>query len=308
LHGRENAVADIAVLSYSQEEFRELRDRIHELVRQSRNRLRGKPQLAREGRSAMPPFQPLRSHLACLALALLLLTGATASAETTLEKIKRTGVITAANTFSYPPFGFIEDGKQVGFDVDLGNEIARRMGARMAFEAVDFRGIIAALTSGRVDMLITGMVYTPDRAERIDFSEPYFDGGVAAAFRPDKPIAKPDDIIGKRVGVEIGSAGDKYVREKYGSRVEMKTYDTVFLALKDLENGRLDVFVGSIAPMRYIMRNMPTVKATELWDSRIQAANTRKEDKDLLQEINKHLTAMKRDGTYDTLVKKWFGS
>jgi ABC-type amino acid transport substrate-binding protein len=244
----------------------------------------------------------------CATLSALLLGMATASAETTLEKIKRTGVMTSANTFSYPPFGFIEDGKQVGFDVDLGNEIARRMGVKLTFEAIDFRGIMAALTSGRVDLLITGMVYTPDRAQRIDFSEPYFDGGVAAAFRPDRPISKPDEIIGKRVGVEIGSAGDKYVREKYESRVEIKTYDTVFLALKDLENGRLDVFVGSVAPMRYIMRNMPTLKASETWDSRIQAVNTRKEDKDLLEEINTHLLVMKKDGTYNNLVSKWFGS
>ena len=243
----------------------------------------------------------------CATLSALLLGIATASAEATLEKIKRTGVMTSANTFSYPPFGFIEDGKQVGFDVDLGNEIARRMGVKLTFEAIDFRGIIAALTSGRVDLLITGMVYTPDRAQRIDYSEPYFDGGVAAAFPPDRPISKPDDIIGKRVGVEIGSAGDKYVREKYESRVEIKTYDTVFLALKDLENGRLDVFVGSVAPMRYILRNMPTLKASETWDSRIQAANTRKEDKDLLKEINTHLLAMKKDGTYNKLVSKWFG-
>jgi polar amino acid transport system substrate-binding protein len=244
----------------------------------------------------------------CATLSALLLGMATASAETTLEKIKRTGVMTSANTFSYPPFGFIEDGKQVGFDVDLGNEIARRMGVKLTFEAIDFRGIMAALTSGRVDLLITGMVYTPDRAQRIDFSEPYFDGGVAAAFGPDRPISKPDEIIGKRVGVEIGSAGDKYVREKYESRVEIKTYDTVFLALKDLENGRLDVFVGSVAPMRYIMRNMPTLKASETWDSRIQAVNTRKEDKDLLEEINTHLLVMKKDGTYNNLVSKWFGS
>ncbi|HEY4859325.1 MAG TPA: transporter substrate-binding domain-containing protein, partial [Xanthobacteraceae bacterium] len=84
----------------------------------------------------------------CATLSALLLGMATASAETTLEKIKRTGVMTSANTFSYPPFGFIEDGKQVGFDVDLGNEIARRMGVKLTFEAIDFRGIMAALTSG----------------------------------------------------------------------------------------------------------------------------------------------------------------
>jgi ABC-type amino acid transport substrate-binding protein len=251
-----------------------------------------------------------RSAIAIVASAVLAVTMtiATASAETTLEKIKRTGMMTSANTFSYPPFGFVENGKRVGFDVDLANEIARRMGVKIEFEAIDFRGIIAALKSKRVDLLITGMVYTADRAKQISFSEPYYNGGVAAAFRPDKPLKNPDDIVGKLVGVELGSAGDKFVREKYGSRVKIKTYDTVFLALKDLENGRLDAFVGSVAPMRYILRSNTALKVSGTWDNRIQAANTRLEDVDLLAEINKHLTAMKKDGTYDKIVAKWFGS
>ena len=248
------------------------------------------------------------SVAACVAGVLLVMTMATASAETTLEKIKRTGVMTSANTFSYPPFGFIENGKQVGFDVDLANEIARRMGVKLVYEQIDFRGIIAALTSKRVDLLITGMVYTPDRAKQIAYSEPYFNGGVAAAYRSDKPLNQPDDVVGKTIGVELGSAGDKFVREKYGTRVEVKTYDTVFLGLKDLENGRIDGFVGSVAPMRYIMRNTPSLKSTATWDNRIQAANTRLDDQDLLAELNKHLVAMKQDGTYDKLVVKWFGS
>jgi polar amino acid transport system substrate-binding protein len=243
----------------------------------------------------------------CAVIALLIVSVGASWAETTLEKIRRTGTMTSANTFSYPPFGFIENGKQAGFDVDLATEIARRMGVKVVFEAIDFRGIIAALTSKRVDLLITGMVYTEDRAKQIAYSEPYFNGGVAAAFRADKPLKQPDDVIGKKIGVELGSAGDKFVREKYAGKAEIKTYDTVVLALKDLENGRLDGFVGSVAPMRYVLRSTPSLRASPAWDNRIQAANTRLEDKDLLAEINKHLVAMKNDGTYQKLVTKWFG-
>jgi ABC-type amino acid transport substrate-binding protein len=239
---------------------------------------------------------------------LLVMNMASAAAETTLEKIKRTGVMTSANTFSYPPFGFIENGKQVGFDVDLATEIARRMNVKLVYEQIDFRGIIAALTSKRVDLLITGMVYTPDRAKQIAYSEPYFNGGVAAAYRSEKPVKQPDDVVGKTIGVELGSAGDKFVRDNYGNRVTIKTYDTVFLALKDLENGRIDAFVGSVAPMRYMMRSTPALKSSATWDNRIQAANTRLEDEDLLAEVNKHILAMKKDGTYEKLVAKWFGS
>src|SRR5581483_5373056 len=102
--------------------------------------------------------------------------------------------------FFLSPLGFIENGKQVGFDVDLATEIAKRMNVKLVYEQIDFRGIIAALTSKRVDLLITGMVYTPDRAKQIAYSEPYFNGGVAAAYRPDKPIKQPDDLVGKTVG------------------------------------------------------------------------------------------------------------
>ena len=244
----------------------------------------------------------------CAAAAFMIMGATSGSAETTLEKIKRTGVMTSANTFSYPPFGFIENGQQVGFDVDLATEIARRMNVKLVYEQIDFRGIIAALTSKRVDLLITGMVYTEDRAKQIAYSEPYFNGGVAAAYRPNNPLKQPDDVIGKTIGVELGSAGDKFVREAYGNRVQIKTYDTVVFGLKDLENGRIDAFVGSIAPMRYIMRNTPSLKSTATWDNRIQAANTRLEDTDLLAEINKHIIGMKKDGAYDKLVVKWFGS
>src|SRR5215213_2537462 len=112
------------------------------------------------------------------AAAFMIMSASPVSAETTLEKVKRTGVMTSANTFSYPPFGFIENGKQVGFDVDLATEIAKRMNVKLVYEQIDFRGIIAALTSKRVDLLITGMVYTADRAKQIAYSEPYFNGGV----------------------------------------------------------------------------------------------------------------------------------
>jgi ABC-type amino acid transport substrate-binding protein len=251
-----------------------------------------------------------KSHwtfLGYAAVCVLFLNASIAMAETTLEKIKRTGVMTSANTFTYPPFGFIDNGKQVGLDVDLGNDIARRMGVKLTFQNVDFRGIIAALTSGRVDTLITALTSTPERERAILFSEPYFDGGIGGAYRADSPISNPDDIIGKRVGMELGAAGEFWTREKYGSRVQIKTYDTTFLALKDLENGRLDVVVSSLPPMRYAMRTMPSIRVTNVWDSRIVGINTRHEDKDLMADINQHLAAMKKDGTYEQLIANWFG-
>jgi polar amino acid transport system substrate-binding protein len=232
-----------------------------------------------------------------------------AVAETTLEKIKRTRVMSSANSFEYAPFGYIESGKPVGLDVDLGEEIGRRMGVKVTFEKVDFKGIIAALTSGRVDTLITAMTWAPERAERILFSEPYFDGGIGAAYRPQVPISKPEDIVGKRIGLQLGSAGERWTRERFASSLpDIKTYDTILLALKDLENGRVDAVVAALPAVRYAMRSMKTIKVTEVWDSRIVGINTRKADKELMDEINRHMIAMKKDGTMEKLITKWFGS
>ena len=231
----------------------------------------------------------------------------TALAETTLEKIKRTGVISTANSFEYVPFGYIDNGEKTGFDVDLGEELARRMGVKISWEKIDFKGIIAALTSNRVDMLITAMTYSPERAERIDFSVPYFDGGIGAAYRMGAPISKPEDLKGKVIGVQIGSAGAVWTREKYGSEVkELKTYDTLFLALKDLENGRIEGVVSALPSVRHSVKKLKGVEYSQPWDHRDVGINTRKDDKDLLAEVNKHMKAMEADGTMKKLVDKWF--
>lgn len=249
----------------------------------------------------------LRAAAALVALFGFLTLPATAWAETTLEKVMRTKTMSTANSFEYVPFGYVEGGKTVGFDVDLGEEIARRMGVRLTWEKIDFRGIIAALTSGRVDTLITAMTWSPERAERILFSEPYFDGGIGAAFRIGAPVSKPDDIKGKIVGLQIGSAGEKWARDNYGTTFKsLKTYDTLLLALKDLEAGRVEVVVSSLPSVRYNVRRLKGLGMTASWDTRDVGINTRKEDADLMAEINKHMRALKAEGFFDKLTEKWF--
>jgi len=249
----------------------------------------------------------IRSIWCCAAIMFFLMAAPMASAETTLQNIRSTGVITLGNTFNYPPFCFIANGEKVGFNVDIVNEIAKRMGVKVKLETIEFRGVIGALKSGRIDVY-TGMVYTPDRGKQMAFSIPYYDDGIAAAYPEGKPVLKPTELAGKQLGVELGSAGDKFVRDELGSSAKVKTFDTSFLGLKDLSAGRLDAFIGNVAPMRYIMLNMSaSLKLSPTWTSMTGSINTRLEDEDLLAEINKQLSSMKDDGTYQKLAAKWFG-
>ena len=233
------------------------------------------------------------------------------AATDTLQKIKSAGVMIIGNGGAYPPFEFIEDGKLAGFDRDLGDELGKRMNVRVEWQVFEFAGLIAALTSGRVDVLITALTWTKDRAERIAFSDSYYKTGIAAAYRPGVTLDKPGDLAGKIVGVQTGTAGEKFVRDGYADKLkELKTYPEFPLALRDLEIGRVQAVVNTQPVLRYNLAksNKAGLKVSGLWDSRDVGINTRLGDQALMAEINRQLAAMHQDGFLGKLDARWFGA
>jgi len=228
-----------------------------------------------------------------------------AAADSTLDKIRKSGVMTIGTSAAYAPFDFVESGKIVGFDNDLGEAIARGMKVKAEWQNIDFKGIIAALKSGRVDILITAMTKTPQREEQIAFSVPYYDAGIGAAFPSSHPIGKPDDLVGKVVGVQLGTSGEAFSRAISGLK-EIKTYDSILLALKDLENGRVQAVVNPLPAIKYNLRGVSGIGTTAVWKSSVVGINTRRQDTDLLAEINRQLDALKKEGFLDKIDKKWF--
>jgi polar amino acid transport system substrate-binding protein len=224
----------------------------------------------------------------------------------TLDSVKQAGVIVIANGGAFPPFGYVENGKMVGFDIDLGNEIARRLGVKAQWEKIDFSGLLPALISKRVDMLLTAMTWTPERAQRITFTTPYYNSGIAGAFRPGTKISGPGDLSGKIVAVQVGSAGENYVRT-LGTAKEVKTYNDFMLAFSDVEAGRADVVVNTLPVVKYnAMRRTSHLTVSDTWDKRDVGANTRLEDKKLLDAVNAILADLQREGFLAKLDAKWF--
>jgi cystine transport system substrate-binding protein len=108
--------------------------------------------------------------------------------------------------------------------------------------------------------------------------------------------------------VQLGSSGERYVRETIGSKVgQLLTYDSITLAINDLKNGRVDAVVNPLPVLRYAVRNDTGFRYTAVWDTRVVGINTRLEDKELLAEINRHLGDLKREGFLAKLETKWFG-
>ena len=233
---------------------------------------------------------------------------ATAHAQDTLAKVRQAGTIVIGNGGAYPPFEFVENGNLVGFDIDLGNEIARRLGVKAQWEKFDFNGLIPALQSKRVDVLVTAMTKTPEREQRMRFSVSYYDSGIAAAVRPGMSITRPEDLAGKVIAVQVGTAGERYVREKaQTSAREIKTYNEFPLALADVEAGRADVVVNTMPVIKYnFVRRGNKLGVVGPWDTREVGINTRQEDTALMEVINKTLADLKAEGFLAKLDAKWF--
>jgi polar amino acid transport system substrate-binding protein len=227
----------------------------------------------------------------------------------TLARARAAGVLVVGNGGAFPPFEFIENGRLAGFDVELGEELGKRMGLRIEWRVIAFAGIIAALTSARVDCLITAMTWTQERAERIAFSTPYYRSGIAAAYRPGLNIDRPEDLAGRVVGVQVGTSGERFVRELTANQPrEIRTYNEFPLALQDLVVGRVEAVVNTQPVLRWNIARNARVRlgVSPVWDARDVGINTRLADTALMAEINRHLAAMQADGFLHGLDTRWF--
>jgi ABC-type amino acid transport substrate-binding protein len=233
---------------------------------------------------------------------------APAAAESTLEKIRRTKAITLANTGSYPPMGFMQDGVLAGFDLDFGNELAKRLDAKPTWVVVEFKGMLASVKSGRADLLVSAVTITAERAEQIAFSDGYIDFGLGAAYRSVKPVKRPADAAGMVLGVQTGSPGASWARDNLVGFKEVKTYDTLLFAIKDLAAGRVDFVVNNLPGLRYNLRDTTGLEVSDVWDSRVAGIGARKEDADLVAAVNPIIKQLDQEGFLLALRKKWFGS
>ncbi len=225
-----------------------------------------------------------------------------------LDRIKAAGEVKIANSGVYPPFEFKEGNTLVGFDIDLSNLVARELGVKANISVVDFKGLIPALKSGKADLLISAMTHTPARAEQVAFSDSYYDTAVAIAVRDDRTNLKAKDQLADLIlGAELGTTGEREARSVNGVK-EVKTYDTLMLALRDLEIGRIDGIISNLPPLQYLIhKNFKRVRVTGTYDAGWVGINVSQDEKALLAEVNRILAKLKSNGELNALKVKWFG-
>ncbi|WP_418964092.1 basic amino acid ABC transporter substrate-binding protein [Cetobacterium sp.] len=205
----------------------------------------------------------------------------------------------------FPPFEYLDKGDIVGFDIDLVKAIGNKLGMDVVIKDMSFDGLIPALETNKVDIVIAGMTATDERKIAVNFSNPYYTANQVIILKDDnKDIKTFDDLNGKLVGVMLGFTGDVVVSEM--KNVESKKYNASFAAIMELQNNKIDaVVLDSETALNYLKNNKGLKLADTSGEPEEYAIAISKKNTELLNKINTALDELKKDGTYESLLKKY---
>lgn len=212
---------------------------------------------------------------------------------------------------SNPPFEFKNDsGTFEGFEVDLANAVAAKLGMTVAFTDLGFQALFAATASHRVDLAISSITITPARLQNQDFTQPTMDDDLAVIAGPASRLHSMEDLKGATLGAIASSTGETWIKantEKYGI-AENKSYDTAANMFLDTANGRVDGSVNDQAGSLYAFKSMKGMHIVALIPANQHIGMMLPKGSPLTVKVNDALTALKQDGTVARLYAKWFGA
>jgi polar amino acid transport system substrate-binding protein len=252
--------------------------------------------------------------------ALLGLAGTRPARADTLDEVKKRGTLVVGMEAAYVPYEFFKDGKIIGYDPDIIDLFVPKLGVKAQLVDTAWNGIIPALYAKKFDVIVSAMTITKERAEKVLFSMPYADASNVILLRAgEDKIKTADDLSGKIVGVQIGSAAagiiktfeDKLKAAGKPGYSDVKQYEHYPEAYQDLLNKRIDAVVNSKSTMLVVMKDAPGKFKMIGGVSDITAyfgMAFRKEDVAFQSFVNEQLAGMKKDGTLAKLQEKWFGS
>ncbi|WP_103651147.1 transporter substrate-binding domain-containing protein [Campylobacter concisus] len=212
---------------------------------------------------------------------------------------------TAAN---YPPFEYIDENNKItGFDIELIDEISKRAGFSYKIINMSFDGLIPALKAGKINGIISAMSATSDRLKSIDFTKPYYlTENLYLKKKGNDALKAKEELAGKRVGVQQGTVQELAANAINGVKV-VPSEDTVPLIM-GLKVGKFDaVILDSSIGYGFVKKN-PELEAffKEVDGSEgFSIAFDKGKESALIEKINQILDEMKKDGSYEALLKKY---
>ena len=226
-----------------------------------------------------------------------------------------------ATNAEFEPWEYLDaDKKIVGFDIDLMNAVAEKIGAKIKFEDMPFDSVVASIGSGQYDAAISGLTINAARKKSVDFSDAYYSGASQilivksddTVFTGTDKAALEKQLEGKKIGVCKTFTGESYAKgdEEWGfagvKDANVKSYENISLALTDMKNGNIDVIIMDDTVAKEATQDKSEYKVidialtTESYGIAVKKGNT-----ELLGKINKALKELKDEGKIDELMKTW---
>ncbi len=237
----------------------------------------------------------------------------------TLAQIKASGELKIGCEAAYVPFTYRQDGRIVGYDVELAEIFCKALGVRPNFIDTAWAGVIPSLYAKKFDVIMSSMSYTKERLERVAFTVPYAEASQALLVRAsdaDK-IKAPADLNGRTIAVKLGSPG-QILQDRINASLktaggagfkELRTFDDHPSAYVALAQNRVDGVLNTLPTLAMVLKDAPgryaIVKGmgADNW----AGIAARKEDTEIVAFLDGELKKLKADGTLARLQEKWFG-
>ncbi len=210
---------------------------------------------------------------------------------------------------TYPPFEFVDENGQItGVDIEVGREIAKALGREVEFRNINFDGLITALRTGSVDLVISAMTATPERRKSIDFSDPYVKTGLSILAAKNSPVHSADDLKapGRKIVVRLGTTGESWVRENL-KEAKITSLDADVSCVMEVVNENVDAWVyDQLSIMNYHAKHANETRAVlaplreEVW-----AVGLKQGDEELKAKVNEALARMRNDGSFSRLAERF---
>jgi polar amino acid transport system substrate-binding protein len=221
--------------------------------------------------------------------------------------------IRIATEGAYPPFNYVDQNEPAGFEADLGRALCEAMSASCTFLIQDWEGMIPGLKEGRYDAIMSSMEITPERAQRIAFSKPYYRIPAALIGPKDAEFqgAAPEKLEGRSIGTTADSEFEAFLETGYKNST-IRTYDKIEEAELDLLTGRIDYALGDkLALSKFLDSREGKVCCKFLADMPVDrgegvGVGLRRRDQDLLAAFNAAIDKVIGDGTYARIRAKYF--
>ncbi|MBT2730102.1 transporter substrate-binding domain-containing protein [Bacillus sp. ISL-75] len=250
--------------------------------------------------------------LLSLLLILSIFIAACGSKDTADEKEKGGKVYKVGVDTTYPPFEFKEGNDYKGIDIELINAIAKNQDFKIELSPMDFGGIIPAMQANQLDVAIAGMSITDERKKVVDFSTPYFDAGLTVVVKKDNTSIKSvENLKGKKIAVKKGTTGAKYAQDNAAKLgITVVQFNDSPAMFQEVSNGNADALIEDYPVISYAIAQKDLglkIVGDRLNGDQYGIAVLKGQNADLLKKINNGLAELKKDGTYDKIIKTYLG-